>query len=114
MGNTDTVGGVTLYHVGMARLFAGNDVQKFADDIDQILEASAKPRVAIDLTGVEFVSSRTLGLIMAAYKKAQSKGGGLAIFGANATLVHVLDTTKINTVIPVVDAQDDVVVALSG
>lgn len=57
------------------------------------------PRVAIDLTRVEFVDSSGLGALVSGLKTARQAGGDLRIAGANDQVRLVLGLTNLERVL---------------
>ena len=59
MGQSKTDDGAVIYQVECVRLFSSEDIQTFRTDLMEIAEGEGV-RLAIDLTKVEFISSRGL------------------------------------------------------
>src|SRR5687767_3578251 len=56
------------------------------------------PRVAVDLSGVDYVASSGWGVLMARSKALKGQGGGMVIFGLNASNGHVYETLHIESI----------------
>ncbi len=66
-----------------------------------VLAASAKRRVLVDLTGVNFLSSMGIRSLIANAKAQQGRGGRLVLFvGGNAAVAKTLEATGIDVLIP--------------
>ena len=72
---------------------------------------AARPRVVVDLTGVEFVDSSGLGALVAGLKTARQAGGDLRIAGAGEQVRTVLGLTNLDRVLRNHDSVED---ALDG
>jgi anti-sigma B factor antagonist len=59
----------------------------------------ARPRVVVDLTGVEFVDSSGLGALVAGLKTARQAGGDLRIAAAGEQVQTVLGLTNLDRVL---------------
>ena len=63
--------------------------------------------VALDLSGVPFMDSSSLGVIVASLKRLRERGGDLALVGTAGSPAKVLAITGMDQVIPCVDRRDD-------
>ena len=57
--------------------------------VDDVLAARQPERVFLDLSGVDFMDSSGLGLIMGRYKKLQ-ENGSISIAGANDSIQRII------------------------
>lgn len=57
-------------------------------------------RIAVDLSGVEYVASSGWGVLMARSKALRSKNGGLVVFGLNSANMSVYETLHIESIMP--------------
>ncbi len=64
--------------------------------------AGGRPRVILDMRGVEYISSAGLRAILIAARKAKSAGGGIAIFGLQPGVDEVFTTSGFGKVVPLV------------
>ena len=65
------------------------------------LSAAAKRRVLVDLTGVSFLASIGIRAVLSNAKALQSKGGRMVLFvGGNSAVTQTLETTGIDTLVP--------------
>jgi len=98
----EQVGDATLYRVEVGRLFSSTDIQNLRNDLQGVVERSGRPLLAIDFSALQFISSRGLGVLVAIHKLVQSKQGTLVLFAATEAIRHVLNTTKLDSILPVV------------
>lgn len=69
--------------------------------IDIEFELSAMKNLVFDLSGVEFMDSAGIGLIIGRKKNAEALGGKIAIAAADKKLMRILDLSGITRVVPV-------------
>lgn len=65
------------------------------------------PKVAVDLSGVPFMDSSSLGVLVVGLKRLREHGGALALVGVTGSPRKVLSITGIDRVIPVYDQISD-------
>ncbi len=65
-------------------------------------------RVVIDLSGVDFLDSIGLGLIVGALKRVRDHGGDLAIVVSAARVRRVFEVTGLDRVVPLLASLDEV------
>jgi len=71
-------------------------------------------RVVIDLTGVDYVDSAGLGLLVFAYGTLNEKGGSLRICGVNPRVLSLLKLTKTDGFLPIDGTRQDSLTALAA
>lgn len=69
--------------------------------------ASGHRHAVVDLTGVDFIASLGLRLLISAARGLAAKDRRLVIHGANELVRGVLEDAAIDQIIPVVDTRDD-------
>jgi len=68
----------------------------------------------INFSGVEFFSSRMIGLLVALHSKLSDRGGKLVLCRLRPEPFRVLMLSKIDTLIPVFDTEEDALNALTA
>ena len=68
-----------------------------------VLSVGDKPKVAVDLSGVPFMDSSSLGILVSNFKRLQERGGDLALIGVAGSPQKVLAITGVDHVIPLYD-----------
>lgn len=70
-----------------------------------------KDRIIVDLSGVAFMDSTGLGVLVGGLKRVKERNGELALAGAHGTVLRVLNVTGLNAVFPM---HDSIEKALAG
>jgi anti-sigma B factor antagonist len=107
---TDSDDGVTRVHL-TGRLDASG-----SDAIGVRFTAAVVPKgrnAVIDLSGVTFVASLGLRLLIATSRGLTNKGHRMALFGAPPLVQEVLDNAAIDQIMPVTATEAEALVALS-
>lgn len=77
-----------------------------APALRQTLHALTPPEVhdvTLDVSGLEFIDSTGLGVVLGAMRRLREAGGTLAIAGAAGIVRRVLEITDLDKVIPLVN-----------
>jgi anti-sigma B factor antagonist len=64
--------------------------------------STAPSRVVVDLSGVGFIASLGMRLLISSARNAKAKGGVLVLFGATAMVQDVLEQMAIDQIMPIV------------
>lgn len=76
--------------------------------------ASAGQPAVIDLSGVSFVASLGIRLLISTARSMASKGQPLVLFGAGELVRGVLDDVALDQIIPIVDTEAEALARLAG
>jgi anti-anti-sigma factor len=82
---------VTVVHVGEARLMYPL-LSDFAGSVASLLTAGEK-KVVIDLAGVSYIDSASIGCLMDLYRQASAGGGALKLVGVQKRVETMLTMT---------------------
>ena len=85
-------------------------VQEFRDLIHSLLDEKAL-YVILDVSGIEFISSRGLGVIGYAMDTMRKHGGDLKIYGMKPEVKVIFDICGLSQIIDMYDSQDDAVLS---
>jgi anti-sigma B factor antagonist len=69
--------------------------------------ASARPRVGIDLTGVDYIASMGIRTLVMSGRAAALRGNKIVIFGACDTVRKVITTSGLDEIIPLAEDWDE-------
>ena len=96
--------GVALYHI-IGRIDA-TTCHDLESAIGSAMRGGAS-RIIFDLSGVDFISSAGLRVILVTAKTAAAAGGGLAIFGVQSVVNEVFSISGIGKMIPIVSEETE-------
>ena len=83
-----------------------------APDLRECLLAQEADRVSaivVDLTGVSFIDSTALGVLVGAYRRQEDAGGALKLVVTESRILKVLEITDLASVFPVFANVDEAV-----
>lgn len=63
--------------------------------------STEKANVIVDLTALEFMASVGIGTLVRSYKALKLRGGKMVLLNPQKVVELVLDTTRVNTLIPI-------------
>ena len=89
---------VALISLG-GRLSLGRDCQRVEWQVDDLLREGTR-RVIFDLSGLSFIDSAGVGMVMMCFGKLKKSGGSLAVAGAQGYVENTLKMTHVNDVLP--------------
>lgn len=68
----------------------------------------------VDLSGVTFIASMGLRILIATARALKLKGGKMVLFGAQGPVQGVLDDAALDQIIPIVATQEQALAALAA
>jgi len=74
------------------------EVQQLRGELRQIAEAAGK-RLAVDLSGVEMLTSAGIGLLIETHQQCEAAGGRLVVFGVQEDVLGVLKLTRLDRIL---------------
>ena len=92
-------GNVTILDI-RGKILGGPESDPLRDAIDEVLDAG-RARLLVNLTGVPWMNSAGLGILLAAYTRLREKGGEIRLYGVGDRVQGILRTTKLLTVLAV-------------
>lgn len=76
-------------------------VRKVREDIDSELYKSGAKQVVLDLSGIDFMDSSGLGLILGRYTKITDMGGRLTLRGLSDDIMKIIILAGVEKFIPI-------------
>jgi anti-sigma B factor antagonist len=80
------------------RITMGSDSQKIEWGLAELLKENQK-KVIFDLTGVSYLDSSGIGILMMCHAKLKKAGGALRIAGARGMVEETLELTSVNKIV---------------
>jgi anti-anti-sigma factor len=106
------VEGVLIYRIGCERLFADKDIFTVREDLTELVRARPAIKLAIDLTRVEVISSRAIGVLVGIRKNVKDGGGRIALFGMSPTVEKLMQVMHMESLFIIKPDQPNAVHAL--
>lgn len=86
-------------------VLGGPESEPVRAELDRALARGAR-RLLVDLTGVPWMNSAGLGIFLSAYSRLRALGGDLRLCGVGPRVHEILRTTKLLTVLAVLDDEE--------
>ncbi len=99
-------GEVTLVEIPFENLDASNE-RAFKQEMAPVLEA--EPKVALGLSGLQFVDSSGLGAILACLRRVNARGGDLKLYGMTRPVRALFELVRMHRVFEIYNSRDEVV-----
>jgi anti-sigma B factor antagonist len=81
------------------RIIAGGDSHRIEWDLGELVKRDHK-KVIFDLTGVTYLDSSGIGILMMCHARLKKGGGVLHIAGARGIVEETLTQTSVNKIVP--------------
>ncbi len=78
-------------------------IQEIAAQVGQIIDQSTTPKLLLDFTGVEHLSSAALGALITINNRIRKKGGQLRLANIDPQIYEVFAITKLNKLFQIHD-----------
>jgi anti-sigma B factor antagonist len=88
-----------------------------APELKQVLTDAiegGERRVVVDLSGVSFLDSTALGVLIGTVKRLRSRGGALALVNTDPTIAKTFEITGLDQIFTILDTRDDAIRALNA
>ena len=104
--------GVTLVEL-KGRLALGRESQRVESLADELVK-NGHLKVVMDLSGVDYVDSAGIGVLIGKYLSVRRKGGSLKLLHLSMRAHHALEITHLLTVFETFEHEDAAVKSFSG
>jgi anti-sigma B factor antagonist len=83
------------------------------DELIGLVESDVR-RLVLEVSGVPFLDSTGLGVLMEVHRRLRDNSGAVALVGARPALVRLLTITNLSRALPVYRSVEDAVAAVGG
>lgn len=91
-----------------------HSAEESRNKIDREFESSLSRYMIFDFSGVDFMDSAGIGLIIGRYKAVDKQGGKVAVTGVSSAVNRILDISGIYKIIQSFPSAQDAVTNFSG
>jgi anti-sigma B factor antagonist len=78
-----------------------NDVERLRGDLLRLVDESKRTHLVLDFTGVQFISSQLIGVLLSLHKKLTAAGGTLTLCGLGLQLVELIKITRLDRILSI-------------
>jgi anti-sigma B factor antagonist len=82
------------------------NIQQIGDEISDIIEADAGPKLLISFSNVDHLSSAALGTLITINNKVKNKGGKLRLANIDPQIYEVFKITKLDKLFQIHDSTE--------
>lgn len=68
----------------------------------------------VDLSGVSFIASLGIRMLLSTARALSREGSKLAVYGAQAQVMEIIETTAISEIIPVLETESEALAAVAA
>ena len=107
---TRNIDGVHIVQLeGQIRISTQND---FKDHLDALSAEYGDKSVLLNMTGISYMNSAGIGIIVDAFKKFREKGGRLSMCNLTADIFRLFEVTKLNRFIQIFENEEAALVKM--
>ena len=100
--------GYTLVEFRTESLMNPVELERVGRGLYRLVDVEHRHQVLLDFTGVKYLSSQAVGIILTMNKKlSQFQGGRLVLCGVGPQLLQLLKITRLDQVLKIVAARKD-------
>ncbi len=101
------VKGVSVVEFTNNRILDENVLEDIRAALGQLVEGQTQPKLLLDFSQVDHMSSAALGLLINVHKAIREKNGQLRLCGIQPQIFEVFVTTKLNKVFRIANARQE-------
>ena len=102
-------GEATIARLLDAKIHEEATVGQLARELSDLVEGQNLHRLVLNFSGVDFISSATLGKLIVLDRKCKSAGGGLRLCRVSPAIMEVFRVTKLDRLFDIRDAESEAV-----
>ncbi len=101
------VDGVVILSLN-GRFVIGEAIELFRTRFDELMK-TGRSKIALDLSGTEYIDSSGMGYFVVAHTQAEKAGGSLTMYNLTQRAIDLMLLTKLSTVFHIYDNEIDAV-----
>jgi anti-sigma B factor antagonist len=103
---------ITVMVLG-GKIAMGRESQRIEMAVQEMLRLNQK-KLILDITGVEHVDSTGIGILAYCFGTLTRAGGALRVVGAGGKVLHLLQITRLTSVLPLAASIEEACQSMSG
>jgi len=88
--------------------------ERYRTQIDSTFEKSSCRHIVFDMSGVSFMDSSGIGMIIGRYKKAETRGGRLILSGMSDAVLKLFELSGLSKIVSRADTTSSALAMLGG
>lgn len=68
-----------------------SEARRLREEMDALIDETGTKRLLLDLSGLDFMDSSGIGLIIGRYKRMKRRGGSVEVVGSNPRIDRIFD-----------------------
>lgn len=102
----NNVGDVAVVTFSQDHILDAVMIEKMGASLKALVDSEPRTRFVLDFTGVNYLSSSALGMLISLQKKIAMKGGQLKLSGIRESIMEVFRITKLDEVFDIYKTHD--------
>ncbi len=107
------LGGKPAKSISFSGQLDETNVDTEAKKIYEVIDGMAEPNLLLDLEGLTYMNSKSIGYVTDWYSRTAAKNGRIAIARPRPNILDILKVVGITQIIPIHDTLDEAKLALS-
>ncbi len=83
------------------------NIQRIGEEISEIIDGDAQPKLLISFSNVDHLSSAALGTLITIHNRLKQKGGQLRLANIDPQIYEVFMITKLNKLFDIHESRDE-------
>lgn len=105
--HVEQCGDVTVAGFSENAILDMTTIKQVGDELHSLIDGRQQPKLVLDFSGVRFLSSQALGMLVMIRKKADGVGGKVVLAGLRHELARVFRITNLDKIFEFSDTTDE-------
>lgn len=106
-------GGVACVQFAQRSIIEEAVIHQIGQELLKLVDAGQTPKVVLDFTGVEHLSSAALGVLISVNTRVKTRGGQLRLCSISKTIFEVFRITKLDRIFQTCDTAEQALQSLA-